>query len=353
MNRVPDHDLKDPPFVSTYRVPWHEGWNGMVTAVPKGNPLRSLWRILRAARRSEAVILRGSVDFRSGYVDLIATALLSRRRGRPVVLGDSSWQLGSRSFDRLLGARRPEGYDAQGQFGRRLSRAVIRTMDGPSVHYCVLSSSELETFPATWGLPADRVHFTPFCATTQEPPHVPGGEGIFAGGDSLRDYRALLAAAPSLAAPLTIATRLPMPSTGAASVGPLSRERYDEAFRGAAVIVVPLQPDMTRSAGQQTYLNAMAMGKPVIVTDAPGVRDYIDDGRTGIIVAPDDPAALAAAVNGLLADTARARRIGAAARAVVLDRYLDRHYFDRVLALTVEQHGRPTAYPNAAAQANG
>ena len=32
------------------------------------------------------------------------------------------------------------------------------------------------------------------------------------------------------------------------------------------------------NVGQQTYLNAMALGKLVIVTKAPGVGDYIENG---------------------------------------------------------------------------
>jgi glycosyltransferase involved in cell wall biosynthesis len=53
--------------------------------------------------------------------------------------------------------------------------------------------------------------------------------------------------------------------------------------------VVPIERS-TRSAGQQTYLNAMALGKPVIVTDAPGVRDYIEHEVTGFVVPPETQA---------------------------------------------------------------
>lgn len=56
-----------------------------------------------------------------------------------------------------------------------------------------------------------------------------------------------------------------------------------------------------RSAGQASYLNAIALGKPVVVTDAPGVRDYVDHRRTGLIVPPGDPIALREAVNWTLA----------------------------------------------------
>jgi glycosyltransferase involved in cell wall biosynthesis len=39
-----------------------------------------------------------------------------------------------------------------------------------------------------------------------------------------------------------------------------------------------------RASGQQTYLNAMALGKLVIVNDAFGVRDYVRHRENGLIV---------------------------------------------------------------------
>lgn len=56
---------------------------------------------------------------------------------------------------------------------------------------------------------------------------------------------------------------------------------------------------------------AMAAGTPVVATRVGGLAEVVDDGVTGRLVAPDDPAALAAAVLEVLA--AR-ERMGAAAR---------------------------------------
>ena len=65
---------------------------------------------------------------------------------------------------------------------------------------------------------------------------------------------------------------------------------------------MPLQARDDRSSGQTTYINAMARAKAIVVTDAPGVRDYIQDSETGLIVAPGDPDAMAQAVGRLLGD---------------------------------------------------
>ena len=40
----------------------------------------------------------------------------------------------------------------------------------------------------------------------------------------------------------------------------------------------------------------MAVGKPVIVSDTPAAREYVEHERTGILVPPEDPQALRAAI---------------------------------------------------------
>lgn len=52
---------------------------------------------------------------------------------------------------------------------------------------------------------------------------------------------------------------------------------------------------------------------PLVATAVGGLLDIVDDGRTGLLVPPRDPAALAAALISLLTDPARRERIAAAA----------------------------------------
>jgi glycosyltransferase involved in cell wall biosynthesis len=65
-------------------------------------------------------------------------------------------------------------------------------------------------------------------------------------------------------------------------------------------------------------LEAMAWGLAVIATDVPGHKDVVVHGTTGLLVPPDDPPALAAAIESLLDDPARRQRMGEAGRARVL-----------------------------------
>jgi len=61
-------------------------------------------------------------------------------------------------------------------------------------------------------------------------------------------------------------------------------------------------------------LEAMAHAKPVIATPVGGTPELVADGETGVLVPARDPAALAAAIRGLLGDPERGSRLGLAGR---------------------------------------
>ena len=74
-------------------------------------------------------------------------------------------------------------------------------------------------------------------------------------------------------------------------------------------------------------IEAMAAGLPVVASRVGGLLDLVDEGRTGLLVEPDDPAALASAIESLAISPARALALGAAARDEVARRYS----FDRMV----------------------
>jgi glycosyltransferase involved in cell wall biosynthesis len=74
-----------------------------------------------------------------------------------------------------------------------------------------------------------------------------------------------------------------------------------------------------------TAIEGAAMAKAVVATAVDGTPEVVLDGRTGRLVPPADPPALARALLDVLRDPAHARRLGAAARAWALERFdLDR-----------------------------
>ena len=68
-------------------------------------------------------------------------------------------------------------------------------------------------------------------------------------------------------------------------------------------------------------MEAAAAGVPLVLSDVVGNRDLVQDGVSGRLVPPQDPAALAGAVLGLLADAALAARLAAGAREVLAARH--------------------------------
>ena len=79
-----------------------------------------------------------------------------------------------------------------------------------------------------------------------------------------------------------------------------------------------------------TVLEAMACETPVVASAVGGVPEQVEDGKTGFLVTPRDPAALGAAILKILRDDGGARAMGRASRQRVLDtfgmtRFLERH----------------------------
>jgi glycosyltransferase involved in cell wall biosynthesis len=64
-----------------------------------------------------------------------------------------------------------------------------------------------------------------------------------------------------------------------------------------------------------SLVEAMACGLPVVATDVSGVAEAVGEGPAGVVVRPDDPRAIADAVERLFADPALRARFGRAARA--------------------------------------
>lgn len=82
----------------------------------------------------------------------------------------------------------------------------------------------------------------------------------------------------------------------------------------ASVLVLPT---MLREGVPRTILEAMATGRAVITTDAPGCGETIADGVSGRVVPQGDAGALAAAMRGFLENPGLAAEMGRAARAQV------------------------------------
>ena len=123
------------------------------------------------------------------------------------------------------------------------------------------------------------------------------------------------------------------------------REDVPALLAGADAFVLPSRSE----AFPNGAIEAMAAGLPVIASATGGLLDLIDNGRTGILVPPDDPSALAHAIAGLVTSPAHASVLGAAARDEVTRRYS----FDRMVRafedLYLSQLGMPRGVSSQAA----
>ncbi|MGY1779354.1 glycosyltransferase family 4 protein [Geodermatophilus sp. SYSU D01036] len=107
--------------------------------------------------------------------------------------------------------------------------------------------------------------------------------------------------------------------------GPVPPDRLPEHYAAGDVFAMPCR---TRRGGLDVeglgmvYLEAAAVGLPVVAGTSGGAPEAVRDGETGTVVRdPRSPDAVAAAVTALLDDPARARAMGAAGRAWVERRW--------------------------------
>jgi glycosyltransferase involved in cell wall biosynthesis len=89
------------------------------------------------------------------------------------------------------------------------------------------------------------------------------------------------------------------------------------------VFVLPcvVTPHGGRDVTPNALLEAMAMRRAVVATPVGAIPELVDDGVNGILVPPGDAAALADALERLLADPPLRQRLGDAARGKVEERF--------------------------------
>jgi D-inositol-3-phosphate glycosyltransferase len=140
-------------------------------------------------------------------------------------------------------------------------------------------------------------------------PEVPGAELVIAGGgDAIADAELARLAAAAQACGVRDRVHL---------AGQIAREDVPALLRSADVVVsVPWYEPFG-----MVPLEAMACGVPVVASAVGGHLDTVLDGRTGALVPPRDPAALAQRLRELLADPARLGAIGSAAATRARSRY--------------------------------
>jgi colanic acid/amylovoran biosynthesis glycosyltransferase len=106
-------------------------------------------------------------------------------------------------------------------------------------------------------------------------------------------------------------------------LGALPQERVVQIYRDAQIFLLPsVLAESGWEEGQAVVLaEAQAVGLPVIATRTGGISESICEGRSGVLVPPHDPVALAEAIERLAKQPERWDEMGRAGRAFVEDRF--------------------------------
>lgn len=294
--------------------------------------LKLFWRVLLAAWREHTLLLFSSRGrFKPELLAIMVIALWPRPL-RPTIV--------------LYG----EMYAPDTGLRRLAEQLIMRLADRAVARYVVTSAAERDVFSQLWGIDPAKIRV---CYFTYMPPpaadgHAPAqGDYVFAGGNSFRAYDALIEAARRMPEQqFVICTKL---LTDQAALPPNVQLRPIREFKqwlgGARLVVVPLRTDVQRSAGLLTYLEAMGLRKPTIVTDALAVREYVHDGETGLVVS-GSPESYVEAIRWALdpANAERVARIAAQAHDWVLEQETQRNLNAEILKVMDELMG--TAAPS-------
>lgn len=288
--------------------------------------LKFIPQLVRATSQAKLFLL----DSTSGRIhpDLMAAImiqLLPRKRRPVIVFMGAMWQ-------------KDDGFKGLVQ------KVLLRLADGAIARFAVQSTDEIPLFARTWGISESKMRFVPYFYTFTEKDlaaPTPGNEGfIFAGGNSHRDYEPYLEAIDSLRDyRFVIATHLldgrPLPPN--VQAGAVPRHEFIRLMRASAAVVVPMKTGLIRAVGQQTYLNAMMLGKPTIITKTLGVSDHAWDGETAIVV-DGTPQSYVQAIRKVMdpAKEAEMDRMCRRAREVVLGQFNFERHAKRLLEILDE-----------------
>ncbi len=198
-------------------------------------------------------------------------------------------------------------------------------------------------------IPREKLSLIPFHADARfyAPMERSGGttEYICSAGLEWRDYPTLMEAIDEMPVELRLAAASPWSKHKNETENRklpvnVTARRYSyrelrELYANALFVVVPLY-DNDFQAGVTTLLEAMSMGKAVIVTRTVGQKDVVIDGETGIYVSPGNVVELRAAIQRLIDNPDEASRLGLNARKAIVDR-MSLDHWSETIANTIKE----------------
>jgi glycosyltransferase involved in cell wall biosynthesis len=183
---------------------------------------------------------------------------------------------------------------------------------------CLNTRVEIERYSQAFHIPREKFCLVPMAFQTDDANVcAPSDDGyIFAGGNFDRDWRTFLRAVQGLPYPVKIfsskvSVDSALPNVTVASV---SRSEYYRAMARASCVVVPVTDDALSVRGTTTWINAMGMGKVVLVTEPDGACDYMENGVSGFYVNHGDVESLRECIVRVMENPSLRRSVAEAAR---------------------------------------
>lgn len=284
---------------------------------------RSTFAVRRQCRKSDGLVLHIHTSFGRSFARKALLMKIAERYGVPVLL-----HIHGSEFDKWYERQTPRGQRAIRLRFDRVGRIVVvsdswndyisRLTDTPvvTVHNAVdvarYAFDRSYDRPATFGLlflggvglrrkgAFDLLEATE--RVKEKHPALPIRLKIAGHGeiDEVREWIAVHGLSDSVEVP--------------GWIGPDEKERL---LREADVFVLPSYHEGLPIA----LLESMASGLPIVVSPVGGIPEAIEDGRSGLFVAPGDVAGLAAALESVLLDSALRERLGRQAQWTVRDSF--------------------------------
>jgi glycosyltransferase involved in cell wall biosynthesis len=296
-------------------VPKPSGW---IRGIPRGDQIGLALSLFHQRSKFDVVIVPGHLP------GLLFSALQRLLPGRKthIIFMDCFWYRETSVWRRI--------------FKKWQMQFCLKAVD-----LCVvLAHREIQAYAEEFGVDQSTFVFVPHHTTLH--PHrfkfaISNGDYIFAGGNGDRDYRTFVEAVKTLRTPCVIACTDDQRLAGIDLPRHVRRvrasaEEFRQLLAGAMIVVVPMEGGHLHSGGQQSFLNAMALGKPVVVTDPDGASSYIENGVTGLLVPPGNADQLGEALRYLLEDEKRREEMGANALESG-KQFTPEHAYDQICSL--------------------
>jgi glycosyltransferase involved in cell wall biosynthesis len=201
-------------------------------------------------------------------------------RPRPHVMFDCLWEPGRTTWQKLF---------------LRIKVAIVNSAVDTCVVYGV---PDVENFHASLGIKKSKIRFLLY-HNSLEDFECPcrDGEYVFTGGTEGREFDPLIETCLDLGIPLRIATWDEMlirrwaghPAIHVASVTPLE---FATLMAESRFVVVPHGKTLLRTGGHQTFINALWMGKAVILYNSDIAKGYVTHGKDAVVLPYGDRSGL-------------------------------------------------------------